>query len=120
MKLNVINHSSNNSMSINKRIADMMLSQYKKGLQILNQEENPEENESDNGNESTIINPTKKINIPIQKPNNKSYSVKKTDNNNLNLKSMKTKVKEFITQSKALDNELDSMILELKLNNKAR
>ncbi|RZK25145.1 MAG: hypothetical protein EOO43_06265 [Flavobacterium sp.] len=127
MNLKIVNHSSNNDMVINRKIANIMLAQYKKGLDALNAELATESGTGSDAKTDTVdvVNPTQAIRIPVQKADktkDKRYSVKMSQQVSSKIGTPKiptnNKVKEFITQSRALDNELDHMIAELKLNSK--
>jgi hypothetical protein len=126
MSIRVISNRGFNDLSINKKISNIMLTQYKKGLSKKNNEIN-EENGSSGDNTVDTVNPTNLIQLPktplsknsklmTQSVPQTSYSVKRA--------SPKTgiqpptKAREFIVQSHILDNELDQMIALMKLNNK--
>lgn len=136
MNLKIVNHSNNSDMAINKKISDIMLNQYKKGLNIKNNELTEESGQS--GQSDTVlyanasrrasvdvVNPSQTLRVPMQK-NNSKQTIKgylaKDSHNNLNIptntNNNTSKAKEFIIQSRILDNELDQMIGMLKINNK--
>ena len=98
----------NRNQNIARRIADMTLVNYNKGLQIKEQEESPDTEIDD---EVTVINPTSS--------KKRSYSVKKKEiTNKAKLSKNTDVVKGFIQDSNILDNELNAMITLFKLPNK--
>lgn len=119
MKLNV-NNMQNMDSNINKRVADIMLSQYKIGLQ------KEEDMNSDSGSDTEIntVNPTSTVALPRSKSKGisvagKSYSASSAQTRVIPPVSSSNKTfTEFMSQSKLLDNELDQMVSSFKYNNK--
>ena len=98
----------NRNQIIARRIADMTLANYNKGLQTKEEGEIPE---SEIDDEVTVINPTSS-----QK---KSYSVKKRAiANKAKLSKDGDVIKGFVQDSNILDNELNAMVTLFKLPNK--
>ena len=101
----------NRNQAINKKIAGLTLSEYNKGLQI-----NHSEEVGDEGNEDELDTIKPVNNFKTQK---KGYSAKKKMQlTKSKLISSKDSVKDFINQSHMLDNELNQMLSQFKLNNK--
>jgi predicted nucleic acid-binding Zn-ribbon protein len=109
-----------NDMIVGRQLSNMMLQNYTKGLAIANEEQASEDGIADS---VTTIDPTKSVRIKKQKgvtidgpgPGYKIKAItttKKPDSASSQL------AKDFITQSKALDNELDHVLAHMKYNNK--
>jgi hypothetical protein len=117
--MKIVSHSNNSNAGISGKIANMMLGQYKKGLSIKNNELAIESGETSTPD---VINPSQTLRVPMAKGKiqHKGYSVKDTKKytSTNNVLTVGSSVKEFIKQSRILDNELDQMLAMLKLNNK--
>ena len=102
--------SNHQNESINKRLADLALTNYRKGLAVKNLEEAPED-DVENDNIVTIN--------PVDNSGKKGYSAKKKiASNKISLGKAKDALKEFMSQSNMLDTELNQMVSQFKLNNK--
>jgi hypothetical protein len=103
---------SNIDENIAKRISDQTIANYKKGLAIKQQESQPIDSSNPDLN---VVNTDSQI--PIKKGNN-SYSIPK-QNSSDQAKTLKavTLVKDFIQTSNLLDNEINMMVSQMKLNN---
>lgn len=117
---------SDSDSAVARTVSNMMLNNYKKGIAISNQEFNAENGIADSVG---VVDPTESLRIKKQKSVpltgpvvTKGYAVKSINASDVT-KSASTAgsslAKEFIIQSKALDNELDHVVSLMKLNNKS-
>ena len=122
MNINTIRNNDSDS-AIARNISNMMLNNYKKGLAISNNELAVESGISSSVG---VVDPTETTRVRKPKAESvgipgKGYNVKSinaTEVPKLTVSSSSQQAKEFIIQSKALDNELDHVIAHMKLNNK--
>lgn len=108
MNIKLLNHTDNKNALINRRIADLTLNQYQKGLQKKNDELT---SEATNNDELDTVKPIDNIKVK------KSYKANRTVVP-ITSKPNKSRVKEFILESNKLDNELEQMITHMKITNK--
>jgi hypothetical protein len=122
-KLNIVNRNSyqNTDQAISRRIANMARNNYTKGLNILNAELGVEDG-TDTGVDvdktNVTVDPTNmNIKVPKQRTPlvSKGYSVKDIKRPGTTTTSPEL-LREFMTQSKALNNELNYMLGLLNLN----
>ena len=110
----MLRFSDKRNQAVNKKIGQIMMSEYNEGLQIKNQELGDNNNEDNEG----IINTVKPVNN-LKIKGRKGYSAKaKIGSTKELLKSSKDTLKDFISQSNILDSELNQMVSQFKLNNK--
>ena len=110
----MLRFSDKRNQAVNKKIGQIMMSEYNEGLQIKNQEVGDNNNEDNEG----IINTVKPVNN-LKIKGRKGYSAKaKIGSTKELLKSSKDTLKDFISQSNILDSELNQMVSQFKLNNK--
>ena len=103
----MLRFSDNRNQAINKRIADITLEQYNKGLAEKSSEEPIDAVDSNT------------IETITTKDGKTGYSTKKRVlNSKVSLNKSKDILKDFMTQSQILDNELNQMVSQFKLNNK--
>jgi len=103
----MLRFSDKRNQAINKKIADMTINLYNKGLAIKEQEQS-----GDNDSNDT------QINTVSTKDGNKGYRAKKVADVQVVMKKGKDMLKEFMSQSKILDNELNQVVSQFKLNSK--
>ena len=115
MSIKYTNSNQNVDRRINQTLTNIMLSRFKKGLALQNQEDGATSDQEDEDKSVSIVDPNKTMKLPRSK--SKSYSVTRTTLNVKN-KINSDKGVEFIQQSKVLNNELDHMLGLMKLNNK--
>jgi predicted nucleic acid-binding Zn-ribbon protein len=109
--------------SVARKVSSMMLNNYKRGLAVANEEIAPDSSIADG---VTTINPNDTIKIKKQPDMritgpaiSKHYKIKSNTTADISKPSTSSsQVKEFMLQSKALDNELDHVVAQLKFNNK--
>lgn len=124
MNIRILKTSDSDS-AVARTVSDMMLNNYKKGIAISNQELNEENGIADSVG---IVDPTisvrtkKQKSVPLTGPAvTKGYAVKAinaSDVTKTGVTAGSSQAKEFIMQSKTLDNELDHAVALMKLNNK--
>jgi hypothetical protein len=118
MNIKTIRNNDSDS-SVARNVSNMMLNNYKKGLAISNNELAVENGISDSVG---IVDPTETIRTGKSKVVSvaKGYNVKSINGTEVPklVNSSSQQAKEFIIQSKALDNELDHVVAHMKLNNK--
>ena len=119
MNIKTIRNNDSDS-AVARSVSNMMLNNYKKGLAISNNELADEDGISDSVG---VVDPTETIRTGKSKAVSvakgyKAKSINATDVPKIALNSSSQQAKEFILQSKALDNELDHVIAHMKLNNK--
>jgi hypothetical protein len=130
MKLKYTGYANNSSKDIGKTISNTIMTQYNKGLAIKN-EELAQEGIDDGDDSANIVNPVRTRNIKVIKapqkitrattsigrqiPVSNTYSVPSISHKAV---ASKSTIKEFISESRLLDNELDLMLGMLKFNNK--
>lgn len=105
------NFNNNSDASINKKIANIMIQQYQKGLNIKNQEIT----ETDDATPTSIVIGNTDINTKNVKQPSKSYSVR---NHTISKKTDSSDYTSFITKSQLLDNEVNQFVTLMRLNNK--
>lgn len=120
-----VSRNDDSDVAIAKRVSRMMINNYMKGLAIANQELAAEEGIP---TPPTPVDPSQTIRIKKQKPTvvsvpgySKGYKIKPVEASDLRRSVGNTGVqtaKDFVTQSKVLDNELDHLVALLKYNNK--
>jgi hypothetical protein len=103
---------SNADENIAKRIADQTIANYKKGLAIKQQETAPTDSTSPDLN---VVNTDSQT--PIKKGNNTYSMPKQTPIQQAKTLKSVSLVKEFIQTSHLLDNEINMMVSQMKLNN---
>ena len=109
----MLSFSDKRNQNINKKLEDITISQYLKGLKIKNEEEVGANENNDEG----ILDTVKPV-VDI-KTKKKGYNTKQKIVSTKNLlKSSKDTLKDFISQSNILDTELNQMVSQFKLNNK--
>jgi len=116
---------SDSDSAVARTVSNMMLNNYKKGIAISNQEFNAENGIADSVG---VVDPTESLRIKKQKSVpltgpavTKGYAVKSINASDVTRTAVTTGsslAKEFIIQSKALDNELDHVVALMKFNNK--
>jgi hypothetical protein len=123
MQVKILRNSDSDS-TVARTVSNMVLNNYQKGLAIANQELAEENGIADSVG---VVDPTQTVrmgnqkSIPISGPVSKGYKVKAinaTDVPKTAVTASSQQAKEFILQSKTLDNEFDHMIALMKLNNK--
>ena len=121
MNIKTIKNNDSDS-AVARNVSNMMLNNYKKGLAISNNELAVENGISDSVG---VVDPTETIRIGKSKvvsvgvpKGYKAKSINASEVPKLASNSSSQQAKEFILQSKALDNELDHVIAHMKLNNK--
>ena len=124
MNVNIVKPESSN-VTIGKYISNMLLNNYKKGLAIANEEIAEENGLADSVG---MVDPSQTVRMRKQKEQtmrgpilSKGYKLKPVNATGVTKTSnilATQQAKEFITQSKVLDNELDHVIAHMKLNNK--
>jgi hypothetical protein len=120
MKVKILKTNESDS-SVARTVSNMLLNNYKKGLAIANNEVSEE-----SGVSSAIgVDPTQTVKMKNQKSVSiGGYKVKSVNASDVLNSTGSTgttsslSVKEFISQSKALDSELDHVVAQMKLNNK--
>lgn len=123
MKVKILKSGESDS-SVARTLSNMLLNNYKKGLAISNNEASEE-----SGVFSPIgVDPTQTVKMKTQNSvsiggpaYSKGYKVKAVNASmvpNSTGTTSSSFVKEFISQSKALDSELDHVVAQMKLNNK--
>ena len=111
----MLRFSDKRNQAVNKKVAQIMRSEYNEGLQMKNQElgDNDDDDTGDD-NEIDTVKPVDTI-----KTKKRGYSAKaKIGSTKKLLKSSKDTLNDFISQSNVLDNELNQMVSQFKLNNK--
>ena len=116
MKIKITDYGQINEPQIYKKISNMMLEQYNLGLNKKNSSllgiDNNMDTEEDN-NLPNVVNSTKDIDLPKQKVEKpKSYKAKPV------ISISDTNIKDFLSESKKLDNHLDSFITFFNMANK--
>jgi hypothetical protein len=112
-----------NDMLVGRQVSNMMLQNYTRGfLAIANAEQATDDGIADS---VTTINPTKVIrmrkqkNVPLTGPElSQGYKVKAVKVTKKAENASSQQAKDFLMQSKALDNELDHVLAQMKYNNK--
>ena len=122
MNIKTIRNNDSDS-AIARNISNMMLNNYKKGLAISNNELAVESGISSSvcvvdPTETTRVRKPKAESVGLTGQGYNVQSINATEVPKLTVSSSSQQAKEFIIQSKALDNELDHVIAHMKLNNK--
>lgn len=127
MKLSSIDYANEDNVADNRQVANILWTRYNEGLR-----KDAMEDTQDTTNDGSvdIINPVETIKLGKSKRTNsirsgpkvsQSYSSQKASSGQKNSglsTSYTAKAKEFLTQSRVFDNELDHMVALMKLNNK--
>ena len=117
--------SNDSDSSVARTVSNTLLDNYKRGLAIANQEV---AQESGIASSVGVVDPSQTVRMKMQKDSSatapvstKGYKVKSvnaTDVPNTATNSASQQAKEFIVQSKVLDNELDHVVALMKFDNK--
>lgn len=128
MRIKVVNHLNDNDVAINQQLSNITINRYRAGLE---KQESQDVAESTNTGTVDVVNPTETINVAKPKKTSsiksglqisegysskKQFKIKSTSSTAATNSS--ATAKEFITQSRVFDNELDHMVALMKLNNK--
>jgi len=124
MKVRIVKNDESDS-AIARNISNMTLANYMKGLAIANHEVEEESGISDSVG---IVDPTETVRMGKQKSVSvggpgvsKGYKIKginASEQTKTDVTAGSPMAKDFIIQSRALDNELDHVVAHMKLNNK--
>lgn len=129
MRMKIVNSLNDDDVAINQQLSNIMINRYRAGLAKQESQDIAE----DSGNTGTVdvVNPTETIKVANPKKigsiksglkvsqgysSKKQFKIKSTSSTAATTSS--ATAKEFITQSRVFDNELDHMVALMKLNNK--
>ncbi|RZK47909.1 MAG: hypothetical protein EOO99_11985, partial [Pedobacter sp.] len=125
MKVNVTKYRDDTESNINKKLVNIMLTQYKAGLAKREEEEEGNVNDTNDDTVLDTVTPRTTISIPgkgkkqMSSRYSRSYSAADSASRVKSVTPSGNKTfMDFMAQSKLLDNELDQMVSSFKYNNK--